>query len=440
MATPRRRQRNQLPHCYYEGFLEIRSLHEQGSRRLWTCLCGDALFFFNNNKDSQYVEKMELSSFLSISDDSSPDRHLNTAGLVVYTKDDNIRLTASSLEAREQWKGYILSVKDLDVPTCLNLLPGQVHAMKVVVEEERERRRSLPTPSPTQSLSPPPSKYTAECTSPLYLSVVSEMPECYETVSRTEAELLLERNTGRGNMLLRPGRDGSSFAVTTRQELNGSVFKHYRVSRNPDGGFYIDLEKPIHCATLHEVVDYLVEKTAGALQPFVFDKPYEEKITFVQANEESGEKNLHSISPCAKPPPLPAWPKPTIEPETESEEEEENVYLNPDDEIPKNEEAPAPDLDTLPMALPPKPKPIPRRQFQQSKPLPIKPPDRRDSPVPPSFTSTPPVPERKAIIPPKPAIGLGLKQRSVDIPVGQLHDLALTELQMRLQQRRAKES
>ncbi|KAL2090052.1 hypothetical protein ACEWY4_014740 [Coilia grayii] len=349
MATPRRRQKVQLPNCYYEGYLEIRCLKEQASRRLWTCLCGDALFFFNNNKDSQYVEKMELSSFLSISNDSSPDKNLNTAGLLIHTKDDDIRLMASSLEVREQWKGFILSVKDLEVPACLNLLPGQVHAMKEAVEKERERRRSLPTPSP-----PPPSKYTVECASPLYLSVVSEMPMCYEAVSRTEAEILLERNIGRGNMLLRPGRDGTSFAVTTRQDLHGSVFRHYRVSRNPDGGFYIDLEKPIHCATLHDVVDYLVEKTAGALQPFIFDKPYEERITFVQANEENGEKNLHSISPSAKPPPIPVGPKPSPEPEIESEEEED-VYINPDDEIEKNEEPPAPKTEPLPPQPPLKP-------------------------------------------------------------------------------------
>lgn len=44
---------------------------------------------------------------------------------------------------------------------------------------------------------------------------------CYEAVSRTEAEILLERHPDKGNLLLRPGRDGSSFAITTRQNLNG---------------------------------------------------------------------------------------------------------------------------------------------------------------------------------------------------------------------------
>lgn len=44
---------------------------------------------------------------------------------------------------------------------------------------------------------------------------------CFEKVSRSEAEVLLERYPDRGNLLLRPGRDGTSFAVTTRQDLNG---------------------------------------------------------------------------------------------------------------------------------------------------------------------------------------------------------------------------
>lgn len=44
---------------------------------------------------------------------------------------------------------------------------------------------------------------------------------CYHSVSRLEAELLLEREAKRGNLLLRPGSNGNSFAVTTRQDLEG---------------------------------------------------------------------------------------------------------------------------------------------------------------------------------------------------------------------------
>ncbi|MEQ2179025.1 hypothetical protein GOODEAATRI_020317 [Goodea atripinnis] len=57
-----------------------------------------------------------------------------------------------------------------------------------------------------------------------------------------------------------------------------SVFRHYRVTQRDQGGYVIDVENPIPCATLHDVIDALVEKTAGTLQPFLLEEPYEENI------------------------------------------------------------------------------------------------------------------------------------------------------------------
>uniref|UniRef100_A0A8C8A2Y4 Signal transducing adaptor family member 2a n=1 Tax=Oryzias sinensis TaxID=183150 RepID=A0A8C8A2Y4_9TELE len=165
--------------------------------------------------------------------------------------------------------------------------------LKEVVDKERSRRR---TRNPARA---PPS--------PLSVPLVGEIPACFRPVSRTEAEVLLERHPDCGNMLLRPGRDGCSLAVTTRQDLNGSVFRHYRVTQRDQGGYIIDVENPIPCATLHDVIDALVEKTAGTLQPFLLEEPYEENITYVSANDENGEKILHTAptSPLPKAPALP---------------------------------------------------------------------------------------------------------------------------------------
>lgn len=44
---------------------------------------------------------------------------------------------------------------------------------------------------------------------------------CYYEVPRLEAELLLEREASKGNLLVRPGRDGRSFAISTKQDLDG---------------------------------------------------------------------------------------------------------------------------------------------------------------------------------------------------------------------------
>uniref|UniRef100_A0AAX7U3V1 Signal transducing adaptor family member 2a n=1 Tax=Astatotilapia calliptera TaxID=8154 RepID=A0AAX7U3V1_ASTCA len=314
-------QRAQLPPCYYEGYLEKRGPKEKASRRLWTCLCGNSLYFFNNAKDTHYVEKLDLSGFVSLKDDCSRDRNLEAARLILQMKDGETKLTAPNLESRELWKGFLYSVIDvgvnllhsccpcvpvpaclshvfpvqlqLNVPSYLTLLPGQLQMLQEVVDKERARRRSR---NPARA---PPS--------PLSVPLVGEIPPCFRPVSRTEAEVLLERHPDCGNMLLRPGRDGCSLAVTTRQDLNGSVFRHYRVTQRDQGGYVIDVENPIPCATLHEVIDALVEKTAGTLQPFLLEEPYEENITYVSANDENGERILHTApsSPLPRAPVLP---------------------------------------------------------------------------------------------------------------------------------------
>eukprot|EP00063_Salmo_salar_P097090 XP_014071925.1 PREDICTED: signal-transducing adaptor protein 2 isoform X2 [Salmo salar] len=284
------------------------------SRRLWTCLCGNVLFFYNNTNDNNYVEKLELRGLISLTDDCSRDRKLEAARLILRMEDEEIKITAPSLEARELWKGFISSVVELSVPSSLNLLPGQIHMMRETVETERERRKTLsPTPAAASS-------------SNLYLSLVGDMPACFQPVSRTEAEMILERHSDCGNLLLRPSRDGASLAVTTRQDLNGSMFRHYRVTRKHDGGYAIDVDTPIICATLHDVINCLVDKTNGTLTPFIMEGPYEESIMFVQANEENGE-SLQCVPSTPMPPvPVPALPPkpgprgrvPTPEPESDT--------------------------------------------------------------------------------------------------------------------------
>lgn len=94
---------------------------------------------------------------------------------------------APNLESRELWKGFLYSVIDvnthvlhllpsttlslscaiqwgvlssvpsqLNVPSCLTLLPGQLQMLKEVVDKERSRRRTrTPTRAPPSPLSVP---------------------------------------------------------------------------------------------------------------------------------------------------------------------------------------------------------------------------------------------------------------------------------------------
>ncbi|CAM4717605.1 unnamed protein product [Leuciscus chuanchicus] len=315
-ANRDRRFRSQLPTCYYEGFLEKKSIKDKMTRKLWTSLCGNSLFFYNNNKDSVYIEKLELSDLISVSDDCCRDRNLNAAGFTLHMKNEGIKMIAPSLEARELWKGFMLSVSKLSVPT-LNLLPGQIHMMKEIIDKETKRQRLLSAPPPFQDSDP-------------YVSAVPDMPFCYHKVTHVEAEILLERNSNLGNLLLRPSSDGKSFALTTRQVINKPVFKHYRVSRRPEGGFLIALETPITCATLHDVITYLVEKAGGVLVPLVIEEHYEQNFVIVKSNEENGEISEHCIRNVPSPtPPMPP-PKPgtkNLRPNSESYPHE-NEYLN----------------------------------------------------------------------------------------------------------------
>ncbi|XP_051509797.1 signal-transducing adaptor protein 1-like [Myxocyprinus asiaticus] len=347
MATPKRhgRARSLLPACYHEGFLEKKSIKDKMGRKLWTSLCGNSLFFFNNTKDNVYIEKLELSDLVSVTDDCCRDRNLDAARFTLQMKNEDIKMIAPSLESRELWKGFILAVSKLSVPSSLNLLPGQIHMMKEIIEKEKKRQQPPIAPSAAPNF---------------YVLVLPDMPSCYYDVTRVEAELLLERNAERGNLLLRPGRDGASFAVTTRQDVNRSVFRHYRVSRKHEGGFTIDLETPISCPTLHDVINCLVKMTCGVLEPLILEQHYEDNITFVKANEENGEISVHCASsgPSSSPqvPPVPPVPPPkpiqrdhmaSSEPPANTQE---SIYLNDqEDEVDQGATAGPPVQPRLPV-------------------------------------------------------------------------------------------
>ncbi|KAF0042320.1 hypothetical protein F2P81_005852 [Scophthalmus maximus] len=233
MARRTGRQRSQLPTCYYEGYLEKRSFKDKTSRKLWTCLCGNMLFFFNEKRDADYIEKVDLRGMISVTDDSSLDRNLDAARIILKMQDGNIKFTAPNTEARELWKGYILSVSELSVPPSLNLLPGQFHMLQEAVDKETERLKHVDPP---------------EVTSSPYINLQVNFPP--------------------------------------------AIFSHYRVTGKQEGGFSIDVDNPVPCATLSDVINHLVEKTDGALVPLIIEEEYEKNIFFIRSDNENGEKSV----------------------------------------------------------------------------------------------------------------------------------------------------
>ncbi|XP_074834431.1 signal-transducing adaptor protein 2 isoform X2 [Carettochelys insculpta] len=334
------------PAHYYEGFLEKKGPQDKEFKKFWTGLQGLALYFYNTSRDVQHMEKIDLDTFVALCDSpqqSGPRGSDDEVGLSLRLRGQEVKLKAESLEAREMWKGFILTVVEvacpagMKVPSNLTLLPGHIYMMSEALAKEQERRAQLSQRFPASSLD---------------YDLVEEPPDCFFKVSRTEAQVLLERNPDCGNMLLRPGSDGKGISVTTRQMLNGTaVVKHYKVSRLGQQ-YVIDVEQPHYCSSLAEVVEYFVSNTKKTLVPLHLDEDYAEKLEFVETDRENGE-NVWGASrpPCPKPPKAsakgdgtvpPAFrsspvklplPPPVSKEEEEEEEEEEGdqTYVNDND-------------------------------------------------------------------------------------------------------------
>ncbi|CAL8268239.1 unnamed protein product [Arctogadus glacialis] len=316
------RRKTSLPDLYYEGYLEKRSFRDKAALKRWTALSGNTLFFFNSSKDANILEKLELVDFRSVTDDPTRDSNLDQARFNVRLKDRSFKFTAPSLEARELWKGYIHAVIELSLPSDIILLPGQTRDLQQAVERERERRRQ-PPPLPAPPL--PAAALPGEGGARSHAANNGPLPECYVQATRVEAELLLEREAGRGNLLLRPGGHGNTFTITTREVHMSPIFKHYRVTQKPGEGFIIDLKEPIDCATLDEVITEMLEVTGGTLTPLISEDNYEDNISFIKFNKESGEKSV-CFPPLRKTPPTP--------PSKPADEHREYLKVEPPSRIP----------------------------------------------------------------------------------------------------------
>ncbi|XP_052498918.1 signal-transducing adaptor protein 2 isoform X3 [Budorcas taxicolor] len=300
-----------LPLHYYESFLEKKGPRDQDYKKFWAGLQGLTLYFYNSNRDTKHVEKLDLGGFVKLTDEAPwGNSHDPSTHFCLVLRNQEIKFKVESLESREMWKGFILTVVELRVPSNLTLLPGHLYMMSEALAKE-EARRAL------------------------------EMPSCFLKVSRLEAQLLLERYPECGNLLLRPSGDGTGgVSVTTLQTLNGTpVVRHYKVKR--EGAKYvIDVEEPFSCTSLEAVVNYFVSHTNKALVPFLLDEDYEKVIG--PAPPKDGPKQLPPTSIMPEPsqdklPPLP---------------DQDNNYVIPIGDIPSasyvNEDVPSPSRPVVP--------------------------------------------------------------------------------------------
>ncbi|KAM5237848.1 signal-transducing adaptor protein 2 [Ctenodactylus gundi] len=335
------RPKGSQPSHYYESFLEKKGPYDQDYRKLWAGLQGCTIYFYNSNRDFQHVEKLDIRTFVRLTDgDTGGSTQDCGVHFSLILQEQEIKFKVESLECREMWKGFIVTVVELRVPSSLTLLPGHLYMMAEALAKE-DARRAL------------------------------EVPSCFLKVSRLEARLLLERYPECGNLLLRPSGDGTGVSITTRQVFNGTPeVRHYKVKRQ-GLKYVIDMEDPFSCASLDAVVSYFVSHTKRALVPFLLDEDYEKVLGYMDADKESGESvwvvpsgphpgnipspcrgggvpTFHSLphtlsvvrpelrdrnDPDVLKPPPPA-PLPVCSPETPAPPSQEDNYVIPTEDLP----------------------------------------------------------------------------------------------------------
>ncbi|XP_067838363.1 signal-transducing adaptor protein 1-like isoform X2 [Heptranchias perlo] len=229
-------------------------------------------FLWKKSTRDKYTERLDLQHFVSIGDDNSREKGCQAAKFRLQLANEEVKLKAENIEIREEWKGYISVVSQLEIPSNLSLLPGQLLHLKEVVEREKERQSTVPVRPESQS-------FLVEKPDPeVYDDILTTMPACFYKVSRNEAESMLERHPENGGLILRPSTENTNYSVTalTTQSSKG-VIKHYKVTHG-DNGFVIWLDYPVTCCTLQEVVDHFVKETNGVLKPYLDSNVYANKI------------------------------------------------------------------------------------------------------------------------------------------------------------------
>ncbi|XP_056424864.1 signal-transducing adaptor protein 1-like isoform X3 [Hyla sarda] len=288
--APRRiyQQRSRLTSLplYYEGFLWIKQGRSK-EVKYWTELRGTKLFLYGDKKQEKFTGSIDLQYLSSATDKYSNQKQWTE--VILQLPNEEVYIKTETAEDAEEWKGFILTVSQLSVPTSLTLLPGQIIQLKEVLEKESSRRASEsfeePVPVP-DNLSPVFSSTYED------VEKTNAMPTCFYSVTRQQATEMLMNDEDSGSLILRPGADCKNYAVTIREPTENSSrpqVKHYKVVKT-DRGFTIELDRPVVLSSLHEVVDHFVAETRGKLRPYN-SSIYDTQIDYIVKEAEKKANN-----------------------------------------------------------------------------------------------------------------------------------------------------
>ncbi|KAK1904086.1 Signal-transducing adaptor protein 1 [Dissostichus eleginoides] len=292
---------------YYSGHLRKKLTKEKDFKKYYGELRGATLFLYKDDTQDTYTEKLDLGQLKSMQLHSPYQKKTPTI-FTLTLKTEEVQLQMDNSDTGEEWRGYILTVVKKEIPSKLQLLPGQMLQLQEALDQER--RRNPTTQSP-------------------------EIPACFFNVSRKEAEHMLKVNPECGSIILRPSTLANNYALTLRQQTSsGPILKNFRVT-STNVGFVIELDTAVTVSSLNEVLKYFLEKTEYRLHPFVASQPYDTRI------DMSPVPKCVSISSAI----LKTVPKAQVAPMLRSETKEElpppptnqdeGDYVMPDDHDPK---------------------------------------------------------------------------------------------------------
>ncbi|XP_064810815.1 signal-transducing adaptor protein 1-like isoform X2 [Oncorhynchus masou masou] len=250
---------------YYSGQLLKKYTGEKEFKNFYAELRGSTLFLYTDEMHDTYSEKLDLQMLKSM--DSPYQNNRSTIYTLTLTNEE-VQLKVDNPNTGEEWRGFIMTVATKEIPSKLQLLPGQMLRLEEVLSEEKKRQAPRP-PLPYTTYQIHPSSDDT------YDDALSGTPLCFFPVSRQKAEMMLKENTEYGSIILRPSTDNTNYAITLRQDYpSGPVMKNYKVL-SIDTGFVIELDAPVTVPSLGAVLDHILKATEFRLHPYLVPQTYD---------------------------------------------------------------------------------------------------------------------------------------------------------------------
>ncbi|XP_061900111.1 signal-transducing adaptor protein 1-like isoform X2 [Entelurus aequoreus] len=261
---------------YYSGPLLKKLCSETDYKKFYAELRGDALFLYKDETQDTYTEKLNLQEMKSMHLESPYERKMPTVFTLTLAT-QKVHLKMDNPDTGEEWRVYIQTMVQKEIPSQLQLLPGQKMLLEDALSQEQGRKALANTPPALPprpaylrgpSASPPPPDHSSP-----------EQLPCFFNVTRQEAEQMLEQNPEYGSIILRPSALAKNYALTLRQvTASGPVMRNYRLTCTKSG-FIIQLETSVIVSSLSDVLEYFLEKTEYRLHPYT---PCETYNTFIE--------------------------------------------------------------------------------------------------------------------------------------------------------------